>query len=139
MDVNKSYTTDIIIKNKYCDEFSQEEQAKLSDWYNKKRINFCEKHNEERIKQDKREYKRKMIYLAIGIVVFLCILNCYLYGIQRLFWRFMYFITLRWLLVYIYNIRHKVQDLIEKKPEDDNDIPLECHIDSHSFKIIDYK
>lgn len=60
-----------------------------------------------------------MIYLAIGIVGFLCILNCYLYGIQKLFWKFMYFITLRWLLVYIYNIRHKVQDYIEKKPEDD--------------------
>lgn len=32
----------------------------------------------------------------------------------------MYFITLRWLLVYIYNIRHKVQDLIAKKPEEDD-------------------
>ena len=49
VNVNQSYMRDIKIQNKYCDDFSQEDQDKLSDWYNNERIKFCEKHNEKRV------------------------------------------------------------------------------------------
>lgn len=73
-----------------------------------------------------------MIYAGILILVFLIIGNCYLVGFKKVFLKWMYFITLRWLLVYIYNIRHKVEEMIEpESEEDDIEIPKECKMENH--------
>lgn len=104
----------------------------MSQWYNKERIKFCKLYNEEKVKESNLAYKRKMWYAVIVILAFFCIGNCYLVGLKKVFWMFIYFITLRWLLVYIYNIRHKVEESFEPESEnEDIEIPKECKIEDH--------
>lgn len=77
-----------------------------------------------------------MIFAAVIIVAFLIILSCYLIGLKKVFWKIMYFVTLRWLLVYIYNIRHVVEEAKAAQDPEVIEIIKECHIDNHHFEIL---